>query len=167
MTSARAQDVGHEANTANRARGYALVLATLTALFAGRVIAQVLQRGSPVSWLPPFEAFQGSDLPYAVLLTSQLVLLALMVGVTLRVAVRPQRAHALVARVLAWVGGLYMGGSLARIVLGLTLNDAPPWFTAWISAVFHLVLAAFVLTLAAYYNAPRRPSVAVNEETLP
>jgi hypothetical protein len=166
MTSAPAHQVTHEANTARHTSGYALVLATLTALFAGRVIAQALQRWSPVSWLPPFDAFQGSNLSYTVLLTSQLVLLALMVGVTVRVAAKAHRAHALVARVLAWVGGLYMGGSLGRIVLGLTLEDAPPWFTAWISAVFHLVLAAFVLTLAAYYNAPRRPSVAVNEETL-
>ena len=160
------RNVTLDANTPQPARRYALVLATLTALFAGRVIAQALQRWSPVSWLPPFDAFQGSNLSYTVLLTSQLVLLALMVAVTVRVAARAQRANARAARVLAWLGGLYMGGSLGRIALGLTLEDAPPWFTAWISAVFHLVLAAFVLTLAAYYNAAPRPSVAVNEETL-
>jgi hypothetical protein len=163
--------LSHKAQLANPAapdatRAIALVLATLTAVFAARVIAQALQRWSPVSWLPPFEVFQGSNLSYTVLLTSQLVLLGLMIGITVRVAARAQRGHALVARVLAWVGGLYMGGSLARIAVGLTLEDAPRWFTAWISAVFHLVLAAFVLTLAAYYNAPRRPALPANEETL-
>ena len=160
------RNVTREANTPQPASRYAFVLATLTALFGCRVIAQALQRWSPVSWLPAFDAFQGSDLSYGVLLASQLVLLALMVGVTVRVAAKAQSANAFAARVLAWVGGLYMGGSLARIVLGLTLEDAPRWFTAWISAVFHLVLAAFVLTLAAYYNAPRAPSVPVNEETV-
>ena len=58
-------------------------------------------------------------------------------------------------RILAWIGGIYMAGSLARLAVGLAVTDAPPWFTAWISAVFHVVLAGFVLTLAAYHGLPR------------
>jgi uncharacterized membrane protein len=39
---------------------------------------------------------------------------------------------------------------MVRIVVGLALPDAPPWFRTWIPALFHLVLAGFVLVLALY-----------------
>jgi hypothetical protein len=41
-----------------------------------------------------------------------------------------------------------MAGSLLRIAIGLAWPAAPHWFTAWIPAFFHLVLAAFVIILA-------------------
>lgn len=44
-----------------------------------------------------------------------------------------------------------MSGSVLRVVIGLLLSHAPIWFSAWISSVFHLVLAAFVLTLAHFH----------------
>src|ERR1700694_2953241 len=65
-------------------RFYALILAALCALFALRVAGQAVQRWAPLSFLPPFEAFQGSHLPYWMLLSIQLILLILMVGVTSR-----------------------------------------------------------------------------------
>jgi hypothetical protein len=138
---------------------YAFALAALTGLFGARVLAQALQRWSPVASLPPFDDFQGSDLPYWILLSTQLLLLAWMMAVTRNVAAgrypKPRTG-----RLLAWIGGIYMAGSVARIVVGLGVADAPAWFTAWISAVFHLVLAGFVLTLAAYHRWPRHAEAA-------
>lgn len=120
-------------------------------LFALRVAGQALQRWTPLAFLPPFEAFQGSSLPYWLLLPSQLVILAVMVGISWRVATRSLAANPRIGKILAWLGGIYMAGSLARLFIGVATPGAPHWFTAWISGVFHLVLAGFVLTLAAFH----------------
>lgn len=137
---------------------YVLVLGLLTFAFLLRVLAQALQYWEPQPWLPAFNRFQGSGTPYWLLLSSQVLILAVMVRTTLRVhfgAPAPRRSA---VRLLAWGGSIYMAGSLARLGVGLTFPAPAPWFTAWISAVFHVVLAGFVLTLAAYYARNRRLS---------
>jgi drug/metabolite transporter superfamily protein YnfA len=144
----------------NRAAGR--LLAALTALFALRVAAQAIQFCAPLSFLPPFAAFQGSDLPYGVLLSSQLAILMVMIGVTSRVRWGALRRSARAARVLAAVGGVYLAGSLARLVVGVTVPDAGPWMSASIPAFFHIVLAAFVLGLAAYHAGGRGRPVEVS-----
>jgi hypothetical protein len=136
-------------------RFYALILGLLCVLFALRVAGQAIQRWLPLSFLPASDAFQGSGLPYALLLAIQCGLLTLMLGVTSRVYAGALRKSARAARTLGWVGCMYMGGSLARLAVGLMLDQAPAWFTAWIPAAFHVVLAAFVLTLAAYHTLER------------
>jgi hypothetical protein len=115
-------------------------------LFSLRVAGQAIQRWAPQPWLPPFDAFQGSSLPYWFLLSVQLLILGAMVFCNLR---RPRSG-----RVLLWLGGLYMAGSLLRIIVGLALPDAHPWFRAWIPGAFHVVLAAYLLALAIFH--PRR-----------
>lgn len=135
---------------------HAFLLCLLTFLFALRVLGQMLQRWLPQPFLPPFESFQGSHLPYSVLLSAQLVILAVMMTFAERVR-RESLTHSLRAgKMLAWIGAIYMGGSLVRIGIGLCVPAAPAWFTAWISAVFHVVLAAYVLTLAQCYRSPPR-----------
>lgn len=134
-----------------RCRRYAWALGTLTALFACRVAGQAVQRWAPLDALPAFDDFQGSSLPYWLLLSVQLFLLALMASITADVAAGTRRRNPTSARVLTWLGGLYMAGSIGRIVVGIALANPPPWFTAWIPAVFHVILAGFVLTLAAYH----------------
>jgi len=119
----------------------AFLLWLLTFLFSLRVAGQAIQRWAPQSWLPPFDAFQGSNLPYWFLLSVQLAILAAMAFYNLR---RPAGG-----RVLFWFGVIYMTGSLARIAIGLAVPDAHPWFRAWISGVFHIVLAAYPLVLSA------------------
>lgn len=137
--------------TDTRCRRYAWALGALTALFAVRVAGQALQRWAPVGALPAFDDFQGSSLPYWLLLSVQIFLLACMVSIASDVAAGTRRRNARAARVLLWVGGLYMAGSTARILLGVVLPDPHAWFTAWIPAFFHVILAAYVLTLAAYH----------------
>ena len=137
-----------------RSARYALALAALTGLFASRVVAQAIQRWHPVDALPPFDMFQGGSTPYGFLLAVQIILLAWM-GISTRQVSAARRPNARTWRVLLWVGMIYMAGSVARIAVGLGLTDAPPWFTAWIPAAFHIVLAGFVLTLARYHRGPR------------
>jgi hypothetical protein len=136
---------------ARRLRDYAALLAALTALFALRVAAQAIQCWAPQPFLPPFDEFQGSALPYGILLSSQLIILAAMAHCTLRVRAGTLRPARRAGNVLAWLGGVYMGVSLFRIAIGLTVPGAGPWFSAWIPATLHVVLAAFVVTLAYYH----------------
>jgi len=129
-------------------RSVTALLGLLTSLFAGRVLGQAVQRWWPQPFLPSFSAFQGSGLPYPLLLTAQLVILALMVRAVLRAGagtLSPSRGQ---LKFLVAFGILYMAGSVMRIVVGFTVPASPPWFTAWIPAFFHLVLASFVITLA-------------------
>ena len=132
-------------------RGYAAALWALWLAFVLRVAAQALQRWAPQRFLPPFEAFQGSSLSYDVLLASQLAIIAVMSRVAWRVSIGAVTRSARIGRALLWVGGVYMAGSIARIAVGVLVPGAPAWFTAWISAAFHLVLAAFVLTVASFH----------------
>jgi hypothetical protein len=145
----------HGPSGARGNRFYALILASLCALFALRVAGQAVQRWAPLSCLPPFEAFQGSHLPYWMLLSIQLVLLILMLGVTSRVNGAVLRKSARAGQLLGWTGGLYMAVSVGRIAVGLFIDQASAWFTAWIPGFFHLVLAGFVLALSAYHTSER------------
>lgn len=133
-------------------RCYSALLWLLTGLFAMRVAGQAIQRWLPQPFLPSFHAFQGSSLPYWGLLSAQLLIL----GVMMRIAWRIQAGRLAPSRragtVLSWIGGVYMAGALGRIVVGLVVPGAPAWFSTWIPAVFHVVLAGFVLTLALYHH---------------
>jgi len=124
---------------------------SLTSLFALRVLGQSVQRWMPQSFLPPFEAFQGSNLPYWPLLSFQLLILAVMMRVAWRLQTDRLVPRRRVGRWLAWAGVVYMAAALARIAAGLAVPDAHAWFKAWIPAFFHVVLAAFVLIVSLYH----------------
>jgi hypothetical protein len=105
----------------------------------------------PVGFLPPFDRFQGSNLPYAVLLAAQLAIVLAMAWFSWRVQTASFPARRRAGVVLAWIGGIYMAGSLGRLAVGLLASAPPPWFTAWVSGIFHVVLAAYVLVLSVYH----------------
>jgi hypothetical protein len=136
---------------------YSALMWSLTLLFALRVVGQAIQFWVPQRFLPPVDDFQGSSLPYWVLLLSQLVILALMIHYTRRVQGRSLVPERRAGTILARLGGVYMAVSLGRIAIALLVSDSAPWFTAWIPAVFHVVLAWFVLTLASYHVVESRP----------
>jgi hypothetical protein len=123
----------------------------LTCLFFFRVLGQAVQRWLPQDWLPPFDKWQGSSMPYGVLLSSQVIILCLMAIASHRAWSGRAQGRLRSARWLAGIGGIYMGLSLARLVVGASVASAPAWFTAWISGVFHVVLAAFLLAYAGYH----------------
>jgi len=129
---------------------HVVLLASFTTLFAFRVAAQLVQYASPIPVLPLFEAWQGSRLSYPVLLTSQLVILAVMVWGTNSVSRRVRGAR----RTGVWLvtlGSAYFGSMGARLVLGLTILAHVTWFAKPLPALFHMVLASYVLTLGHYY----------------
>jgi hypothetical protein len=133
------------------ARVYAAACWSLSTLFAARVLGQAVQRWVPQPFLPPFNAFQGSGLPYWLLLSFQLVILAVMMRVAWRVQGDRLAPSRRVGLGLAWAGTSYMALALGRIAIGLSLPNAYAWFTTWIPAFFHLVLAGFVLAVSLYH----------------
>lgn len=145
MLSSRHSVHANPASARNRL--YATLLWTLTILFAVRVLGQAVQRWVPQPFLPPFHAFQGSGLPYWLLLSAQVVILAVMVRCSGRVQAGVLPPGRRTITLLAWLGWIYMAASLGRIAVGLAVPDAPAWFSTWIPALFHIVLAGFVLCL--------------------
>ena len=67
-------------------RNCALLLWLLQALFCARVAAQLVQSRWEVPFLPPFAAWQSGVLPYWLLFLAQLLIIALLTRVTLRMS---------------------------------------------------------------------------------
>ena len=122
-----------------------LAVATLPATFLLRVLGQAVQRWFPQEFLPEFEAWQGSGLPYPALLACQIVILSIL-GVA--ICTMLHHVQVLGPRASRWVivaGWAYFALILTRLVLGLTAQGDSGWFTAWISTLLHLDLAAIVV----------------------
>lgn len=136
---------------AHRLFKHAILLWTLLVLFGLRVLAQLVQYTDPVGFLPSFERWQGSGLSYPVLLGSQLVIVAVLACVALRLSrgrLAPRRELGVV---LLIVGGVYFGVMALRLVLGLALLTQWPWFAKSLPAFFHMVLAGYILVIGHYH----------------
>ncbi len=145
-------------------RRYAAISLALGVAFAARVAGQAVQRWWAVGFLPDQDAWQGSSLPFPALFAAQIVILAVIAVVTIRMRVG---ANVLGKR---WVapafafGVLYFAVMVVRLVLGLAGDAgllgqdsfaAGRWFTADLPTIFHLVLAAEVMLLARYQRGHR------------
>ena len=126
--------------------------AGLSVAFLARVVSQAVQNWAPVSFLPPFDDFQGSGLPYSVLLSAQIAILVLLVVVVARM----HHGRSLISRRLILpvlvAGGVYFAVMAVRLVLGLSVLSHSVWFSTWIPTVFHLVLASLMVLIAAYQH---------------
>jgi len=130
---------------------YVVILWVLSLLFLLRTIGQLIQYLSPVEWLPQLEAWQGSTLPYGFLLFSQLIILAVMIFITRQHASGCVRKSASKGKWLLAFGGVYFAVMAGRLVIGLANLSTHPWFNTFIPALFHLVLATFVLLIAGFH----------------
>ena len=116
-------------------------------VFAFRVFAQLLQATFPVGWLPAVSQWQGSSLPYPVLLAIQLLIILVLVVVIWKIRHGSIHPDIRLGRWLFAVGGVYFIVMLLRLLLGLTLLASVPWFAKTIPAFFHLVLACICFTI--------------------
>ena len=140
---------------------YTLVLCTCTALFVLRVLGQAVVAVWNVGFLPPFEQWYSGLLPYPLLLPAQIAIAALMLKIVVDfargegyfVSLRPRTG-----RILVGLGVLYALAMVARYVVTMAAYPERRWFAGTIPIWFHLVLAAFVLTLG--YSQVRRDAVA-------
>ncbi len=121
-------------------------------LFVFRVTAQWVQWLSPLEWLPAFGRWQGSNLSYPLLFAVQFMLIVGMAAVAWRVATRRASPNRRLGVVLMVVGLLYFFAMALRLLLGVTVLADRAWFATVLPALFHLVLATFVLTWGAYHR---------------
>ncbi len=139
-------------------RRHAFVLVLLLGLFAFRIAAQLVQAFKPTTALPPFDAWQSGALPYPALLASQFVITGLfcvLVAQLWQGRLQPRRRT---GRVLLALGAAYFGAMALRLVAGLTVLSHVGWFAVRLPAIFHLVLASAVLTLAHFHLTTTAPS---------
>lgn len=134
-----------------RSPGYVTALWFLIFLFFLRIVGQLIQTVHPVVWLPPLTAWQGSTLPYTALLASQLATIIALTLVARRHAAGEARRNHRLGGWLLLAGLVYFLGMTGRLVIGLADLTEQPWFHQPVPAGFHLVLASFVLILAAYH----------------
>jgi len=130
--------------------GHVWVLSALLALFCFRVAAQLVQAVHTLPFLPPFWDWQGSALPYPLLLGAQVVIIAgfaWFIGRVARGGLKPKcwQVHGCLL-----FGAIYFGIMAMRLVAGLTVLAQTPWFAKPLPALFHLVLASFVLVFGHY-----------------
>ena len=131
-------------------RTLAHVVGLLSFAFLLRVMGQAVQKWTPVAFLPPFEEWQGSALPYPVLLGAQILILAIALWVVLRMyALRPVVGR-LWRRAVAVLGAVYFVTMAVRIILGLSVMSDSEWFTSWISSSLHLALATNLILISLY-----------------
>jgi hypothetical protein len=126
------------------------VLWALLALFVLRVAGQALVVFLGVAWLPAAQHWYSGLVPYAVLLPSQLLIVALMAKVC--VDFTRERGYFFAPKrwfAVGWLafGYLYLAAMLLRALL---VWDRP------IPIVFHWVLAAFILIVGESHRR-RRP----------
>jgi len=130
---------------------YTYWLFGLSALFSLRVLGQLIQVAFPVGFLPALEAWQGSSIPYGVLLGIQVAIIALVLLLARRIRYGTLIPNRRMGGILLTLGAVYFTVMLARLVLGLTVLSDHPWFAKPIPAFFHLVLAGMVLTIGHYH----------------
>ena len=122
----------------------------LSALFALRVAAQLVQAVHEVSFLPPFEAWQGSATPYPALLGSQIVINAVLAVVLWRIKAGLVSPRPWKHRACFVLGGIYFSVMAFRLIAGLTFLSENAWFASILPALFHIVLASLILIFGHY-----------------
>jgi hypothetical protein len=140
-------------------RRYAPWLWLLLGLFALRVIAQPMALVVPVWFLPPFESWYSGVLPYGILLSAQILIIAWLAWTAWRFSTGDVTPRSRVGRVGLALGGLYFGSMVLRLFLGATVLRGQRWFASPVPTVFHLVLASYLLLFGHFhfrYAADRR-----------
>jgi len=127
-------------------RDVAPLLWLLLAAFVARVTGQLLVAFLHVHWLPPMDAWMSGLMPYRYLLPAQLVISLLYAKICLDCtrgrgwfAEAPRK---FARRVLVF-GYVYFAVMSLRFVARFFPGTA--WLGEWIPAVFHLVLASFLI----------------------
>lgn len=126
------------------------LLLILLALFCFRVLAQLVQLSEGLSFLPGFDAWHSASIPYPALLGSQLCIIFLSFYVIAKINSGSYRANSARSKILFWLGWLYFSFMFVRFILSVTIMQSHAWFGATLPAIFHMVLALFLVVLGSY-----------------
>jgi|SRR5688572_11372478 len=134
---------------------YALWL--FTVLLTGRVLGQLIVVLYAPRWLPPMGSWQSGLVSYPVLLSSQTVVLILMIWISFDFSrgagfwVEPRPRLGLI---VVWWSYLYAGAMVVRYVVRMVRMPDQRWFGGTIPIIFHTVVAAFQWTFGMYHITP-------------
>ena len=127
------------------------ILWLLTALFAVRVVGQVLVALQSPSWLPPMN--EWNLVSYRLLLPSQLVILAVMTWIDASFAASsgpPVDRTQAFGWLLVVFSAVYAGAMVIRYAVRMRKRPSARWFGGAIPIVFHLVLATYLFALGSF-----------------
>lgn len=134
-----------------RRKIFVILLSILLALFCFRVLAQLIQLYAALPFLPPFDTWQSGALAYPVLLTWQLLIIAVYTGLLWRVAdvnFPPSRKQ---GSVFLFIGVIYFLIMATRLLIGVTGLSTRHWFHSYLPTTFHFVLSAFLMLLGVFH----------------
>ncbi len=132
-----------------------LILAGLLALFALRVVGQVLVAFFHVSWLPPMQEWYSGLIPYPALLVCQIAIMLLLGTIVTDLASGDgyfSHPNKIAGRWLLGTGTIYFIGMLLRYAIRMLLIPEARWFGGTIPIFFHCALASCVLALGWYHS---------------
>lgn len=134
---------------------YFWILLTLLLLFLGRVIGQLIVFYFPTNtFLPVMDEWYSGLIPYYLLLPSQIIILIALGIICYKFSAfskHPITPSYRWAKFLFYFGTVYLIIMMTRYVIRMSLYPTEHWIGGSIPIIFHMVLASFVLTLAAYH----------------
>ncbi len=133
-------------------RTTAWYLLLFSLLFVLRVAGQVFVALRAPAWLPPMR--EWNLMPYGLLLPIQLVFVAVLTAIVLGLGSREgpfAERHPTFGGFLIGLGALYACSMVVRYSVRMRRRPSERWFGGAIPIVFHIVLAAFLLTWGSYH----------------
>lgn len=143
-----------------RTKKYSYWLMAFLGLFVFRVIAQLTQAIWPLAILPPFDSWQSGAMPYGLLLVSQFIIIAFLGHVFLKFRSRRIEQNPRLGWIYLTIGSVYFSIMAFRLVAGFSFASDHAWLGAHIPALFHLVLASFLLCVGLFHSAHTEQIVA-------
>ena len=137
------------------------VLWVLLGLFCTRVLGQVLVAFFDVTFLPPMEQWFSGLLAYPYLLTSQILIIGLLIKVCTDLSRGTgffARSRPLFAQGALYFGYVYLAAMVLRYIARMSLYPEERWFGGAIPIVFHWVLASYVILFGRAHRARLRSS---------
>lgn len=134
-------------------RTTAWYLLLFTLLFVLRVAGQVLVALRAPGWLPSMK--EWNLMPYRLLLPIQLLFVAVMLAIVAGLA-RPhgplaEQQHPSFGYFLIGLGAVYATSMVVRYAVRMRRRPGERWFGGAIPIVFHVVLAALLVTWGSYH----------------
>lgn len=142
-----------------RQQRYLIWLIVLLGLFALRVIAQPLALQWPEPLLPSFDDWHSAALPYPLLLLAQCAILVTGLIVIWRFRHRQLNPRPMLGGVVYRLGWIYWSVMVARLLFGVTVFRDVHWFTQVLPALFHLLLANFLMLVGDYLRSARYQAI--------
>jgi putative CocE/NonD family hydrolase len=129
---------------------YKAILWILLAFFCFRVCAQLFQFFFHSDYLPDFNEFQSGTLSYSMLVFFQLVIIAIYLTTCIRVNNNTFIVNREKGKRLLILGIIYLTVMAVRYILQMSMFPSERWFGGSIPIFFHMVLAAFIITIGLY-----------------